>query len=92
MAGFKKGNKYTYKKGNVPHNKKRTKVTCTKSDSETPKYTRLTKRMHTLVVNDPFTDPAEKAKRAVRAAKLLRPKAEQVPVSIPKAKSKKDKR
>ena len=38
------------------------------------RYVRLTKRMHNLVTNDPYTDSEEKAKRSSSAAKLLRPK------------------
>lgn len=80
MVGFKKGNKFTFKTGNIPHNKKRTNVKQLQNDSKTPEYIRLTKRMHQLVVNDPYTPPEEKAKRSVRAAKLLRPKSDTVPV------------
>ncbi|CAC5371192.1 unnamed protein product [Mytilus coruscus] len=32
------------------------------------------------VVNDPYTDPEEKARRSAQAAKLLRPKSDEVPV------------
>lgn len=92
MTGFKKGNKYTFRRGNVPHNKKRTKVLQAKSDNNNPKYIRLTRRMHNLVVNDPFTDPEEKSKRASRAAKLLRPKAKETSKRKIKSKSAKDKR
>ena len=92
MAGFRKGNKHTFKKGNVPHNKRRTKLLQTKSDSETPKYIRLTRRMHNLVVNDPYTSPEEKTRRASRAAKLLRPKAVESPVANSRKKSANNKR
>lgn len=75
MAKFKKGNNSRFKSGNIPHNKKRTKVKEAKSDSYQALYTRLTKKKHELVVNDPYSTPEEKSKRACRAAKLLRPKA-----------------
>ena len=52
-----------------------------KSDSETPKYIRLSRTTRELVVNDPYTDPEEEAERSSRAAKLLRPKSNSVPVA-----------
>jgi len=78
MTNFKKGNNFTFKQGNVPHNRKRTKVAQVKSDSHTPKYTRLTRKMYNMVVNDPYTSPEEKVQRSTRAAKLLRPKSDKV--------------
>ena len=82
MPGFKKGNKFTFTCGSVPHNKKRTKPKHVKSDSKEPSYTRLTRKLHNLVVNDPYTSSEEKAKRSASAAKLLRPKSDNK--SVPK--------
>lgn len=82
MSGFKKGNIFKFKAGSIPHNKQRTKLLPVKSDYDTPKYTRLTMKKYNLVVNDPYTDPEEKGRRSARAAKLLRPKSEEV--SVPK--------
>lgn len=74
MPGFKKGNKYSFKSGNIPRNKTRTKDSTVKSDLETPKYIRLTRKTHELVVNDPYTDPEQKIQQSSHAVKLLRPK------------------
>lgn len=84
---FKKGNKYTFKVGSIPSNKKRNSVKTVKSDSDTSSYIRLTKQKHNLVVNDPFADPEEKSERACRAARLLRPMSDEA--SSPKQYKKK---
>lgn len=90
---FRKGNKYKFTDGNIPHNKKRKCSKPVKSDSKTNKYIRLTKEKHKLVVNDPYTDPEEKAKRVPLAASLLRPKTKEVSKpKVSKKKSVKDKR
>lgn len=90
---FSKGNNYTFKDGNIPHNKKRKRVSDKNCDLQTSKYIRLTKHKHSLVVNDPHTTPEEKSKRACRAAKLLRPTSGETSKKKPRKKSAvKDKR
>ena len=90
---FSKGNNYKFKEGNIPHNKKRKCAIEQDSDLKASKYIRLTKQKHSLVVNDPYTDPEEKSKRTVRAAKLLRPKSDESLQQKPQKKSAvKDKR
>ncbi|CAC5377617.1 unnamed protein product [Mytilus coruscus] len=77
MSGFKKGNIFKFKAVSIPHNKKRTKLMPVKNDYDTPKYKRLTMKKYNLAVNDPHTDPEEKARRPSRAAKLQRPKSDE---------------
>lgn len=83
MARFKKRNKYTFKPGNIPHNKERTAKRNEKSECDNQKYIRLTKKKHSVVINNPYLDSEEKSNRALRSAKLLRPrtKSEESPKS-----------
>lgn len=78
MPGFKKGNKYVFKQGSMPHNKKRKRPKQANSDSKEPLYIRPTKKIFQQVVNDPYTSSEEKRKRSTSAARLLRPKSDKV--------------
>lgn len=86
MARFKKGNKYTFKPGNIPYNKERTAKRNEQSECDNKKYTRLTKKKHRVVINTPYLDSEEKSNRALCSARLLCPRTKYE--DVPKSKEK----
>jgi len=80
MACFKKGNKYTFKPGNIPA-KLHAKVTVTIQNTQD-----YPKKKHSLVVNIPYLDFEEKSHRALYSAKFLCPRT--TVEDVPKSKEK----
>ena len=73
MAKFKKGHTSGYKKGHVPSNKHRKRVSVNKSDTEHITYKRLTRKMTNLVLNVPYKEEECTSVQTTVPAKLLRP-------------------